>query len=276
MKYSDESQISGLGKLERKRLSKLLRNTQATISVSEAACIWKMDRSHAAKILSIYNKKGWLKRIASGIYMSVPLRSQTSDIVPEEPFAITEKLFSPCYIGGVNAANYWDLTEQIFRTITVMTEKLVIKRTQKIAGIEYILHTLKPRYFFGLKSVWFNDVKVKISDPTRTMVDMLMFPSFCGEIRFIEEVLNNYLNSKYKDIDLFVEYLKKANNGAAIKRLGFLLEVNSSKENQLIDYCKNNLTSGYAKLSPSLKCSKLITKWHLWVPENWKGEFNDK
>ncbi len=175
MKYSNESQISGLGTLERKRLSTLLRNTQTTISVSEAARIWKMDRSHAAKILATYNKKGWLKRIASGVYILVPLSSQTSDVVPEEPFAIAEKLFSPCYIGGVNAANYWDLTEQIFRTITVMTEKPLIERTQKITGIEYILHTLKPRYFFGLKSIWFNDVKVKISDSTRTIVDMLMF-----------------------------------------------------------------------------------------------------
>lgn len=84
MKYSLQSEVLGLGRRERERLSKLLRDTQ------------------------------------------------TSDVIPEEPFVIAEKLFSPCYIGGINAANYWDLTEQIFRTITVMTPNLnLIERLWK-------------------------------------------------------------------------------------------------------------------------------------------------
>ncbi len=276
MKYSNQAQNLGLGQLERQRLSELLRNTKVAITVIQAAKVWGMDRSQAAKILSSYNKKGWLKRIARGVYISVPLSSKSPDVVPEEPFAVAEKLFSPCYIGGVNAANYWDLTEQIFRSITVMTEKLVTNRTQEIAGIEYQLHTLKPEYFFGLKSVWLSDVKVKISDPTRTLVDMLMFPKFCGGIRFIEDVLINYFNSDYKDSDLFIDYLKTANNGAAVKRLGFLLEVNFPDETKLIDFCMKNLTAGYIKLAPSLDCPRLISRWRLWVPERWKGKLNDK
>lgn len=215
-------------------------------------------------------KKGWLKRIKYGVYIPVPLSAVNSDVTAEEPFVIAEKLFSPCYIGGMNAANYWDLTEQIFRTVTVMTQNLVRARNPTIAGNQYIIHTIKSSYFFGLKPIWFGSIKVLMSDPTRTVVDMLMFPKFCGGLRFIVDVLNNYYRSEYKDIKLLISYLAQARNGAAIKRMGFFAEKYFPNEAELIEYCERNLSEGYVKLSPSLDCPKLETHWRLWVPQQWK------
>ena len=239
-------------------------------SVAQAAEVWKMDRTHAAKILSWYQKKGWLRRIAQGTYIAVPLDSLSIDVVPEEPFVIAEKLFSPCYIAGMSAANYWDLTEQLFQTVTVMTEKLISNRKQKIAGTEYVMHTIKPSYFFGLKTVWFNDVKVKVSDPTRTIIDMVMYPQFCGGIRFVEDVLKNYFHSDHKNSDLLITYLEKITNGAAIKRLGYLVEKNFPAEAKLINFCLNHLTQGYVRLITSVECPRIITRWRLRIPESWK------
>lgn len=270
MKYSEDNSLGGLGKQERAFLSVLLRETKTTITPSQAAIIWQINEVQAAKRLASYNQKGWLERIRQGVYMPVPLDSLTSDVVPEEPFAIAAELFSPCYIGGLNAANYWDLTEQLFRTVTVMTEKMVQNRKPVIAGTEYILHTLNPKYFYGLKTVWLAGVKVKISDPTRTLVDMLIFPDFCGGSRFVVDVLGDYLRSDMKNIDQFIEYLGKSKNGAALKRLGFILELNFPEEQRLIEYCSQNLTTGYAKLNPAQPCEKLITRWRVWVPESWK------
>lgn len=146
-----------------------------------------------------------------------------------------EKLFALCYIGGMNAANHWGLTEQIFRTTTVMTQKIVKKRKPKIAGCNYVIHTIKPSYYFGLKSVWLNGIKVKISDPTRTIVDMFIFPKFSGGLNFIIEVLQHYYQSEYKNIELLKSYLTTAKNGAAIKRLGFLFEKYFPKEEQFLE-----------------------------------------
>jgi predicted transcriptional regulator of viral defense system len=275
MEYSDSEHFEGLGRLERQYLAVLLHDTQGVIVASQAANLWHISQTQAAKRLIAYHKKGWLKRIAQGVYIPVPLDSLTSEVVPEEPFVVAAQLFSPCYIGGVNAANYWDLTEQLFRTITVMTEKNLANRKQSIAGTEYLIHTLKPRYFFGLKTVWLSGVKVKISDSTRTLVDMLMFPDFCGGLRFINDVLVNYFRSDLKNINLLIEYLDKAKNGAALKRLGFFMELNFPDEQQLITYCAQNLTTGYAKLNPGQRCDKLVTRWRLWVPESWKEKLND-
>lgn len=272
MNYSKNQSIAGIGKKERIFLSELLRNTKNTILAKQAAEIWQVNEVQAAKRLALFYKKGWLERIRQGVYIPVPLDSLSSEIVSEEPFAIAAELFAPCYIGGVNAANYWDLTEQLFRTVTVMTQKVAQDRKPIIAGTEFIIHTLKSRYFFGLKTIWLSDVKVKISDPSRTLVDMLMFPEYCGGLRFIVDVLKKYFNSNLKDTDKLIDYLKQCKNGAALKRLGFLLELNIPEENQLISYCSDNLTMGYAKLNPEQTCEKLVTRWRVWVPESWKGQ----
>lgn len=275
MKYIKETKLLGLGRLERERLSQLLRAIKVTASVAQAAITWRMHRSQAAKLLSWYQKKGWVRRIARGVYIAVPLSSPTAEVVPEEPFVIAEKLFSPCYIGGSSAANYWNLTEQIFQTITVMTEKLISNRKQIIANTKYVIHTIKPIYFFGLKTVWFDGVKVKVSDPTRTIIDMVMYPHFCGGIRFVEDVLKNYFQSNGKNVNLLINYLEKITNGAAIKRLGYLVEKNFPAETKLIDFCLYHLTKGYVKLSTAARCSRIVTRWRLWVPENWKEQYHD-
>ena len=261
----------GLGKLEREQYSALLRDTNVTITVSEAANVLGLANNKASMLLSLLAKKGWLKRIHYGVYLPVPLESANSNIVAEEPFVIAEKLFAPCYIGGVSAVSYWDLTEQLFNTVTIMSQKPIRNRHETIAGAEYNVHTINSRYFFGLKLVWLNGVKVHISDPTRTIVDMLLFPEFCGGLRFIVNVIQAYYRSQYKDFDLMINYLEQAKNGAVIKRLGFLIEKNFPGEEKLIQFCLTHLTKGYAKLSTVIECDKLISRWSLWVPDYWKS-----
>lgn len=265
----------GIGRVERERLSTLLRSAKVTISVTDAASILSLTSTQAAKLLACYAKKGWLNRISQGVYLPVPLESATSEVVPEEPFVIAEKLFSPCYIGGVNAANYWELTEQLFLTVTVMTQKKVKDRKPRIGGTEYVIHSIKPEYFFGLKAVWLTGVKVQISDPTRTIIDLVMFPQYCGGIRFVIDVIQSYFQSKYKDVDLLIEYLEKAQNGAAIKRIGFIIEKYFPSEEKLVNYCLENLTQGYIKISPNLESPRLIRRWRLWVPDSLKEVVND-
>lgn len=265
MKYT-----MGLGKLEREKYAALLRGTKVTITVPEAAKILNLESNKAAMLLARLARKGWLNRIVQGVYIQVPVESSTGDSIAEDPFVIAEKLFSPCYIAGMNAANHWGLTEQLFRTITVMTQKPVRNKIPTIAEIDYMVHSIKPRYFFGLETVWIDNVKVKISDPSRTLVDMAIFPQFCGGIRFFVDVLKDYYRSEFKDFNLIIQYLEMAQNGAAIKRLGFLVEKFFPEEKNLIDYCLKNLTKGNIKLSSDMECSRLMTRWRLWVPENWK------
>ena len=109
-----------------------------------------------------------------------------------------------------------------------------------------------------------------VSDPARTLLDMLVEPGFGGGIRSVKDVLINFLRSENKNLEQLIEYTEKLGNGAAFKRLGFLLEKIAPDETSALEECRKRLTAGNAKLDPKLNNSKLVTRWRLWVPENWK------
>ena len=261
--------ISGLGKLDRERLAALIQRTKGTISVGEAANILNVSPTDSAKMLARWRKSGWVSRVRRGIYVPVPLESRTADIPLEDPWIIAERLFAPCYIGGWSAAEYWGLTEQIFRTVVVMTTQKPRDRSPNIKGTKFLLRTILNRAMFGLKTIWRGQVKVSVSDPTRTILDMLNDPKLGGGLRSTMDILLNYLRSEKKDLKLLMEYADRLKNGAVFKRLGFLLERFAPEEEETIRQCQAKLTAGNAKVDPALAADRLVTKWRLWIPDNW-------
>lgn len=266
------SNPSGIGKLDRERITAILRGTRETISVAEAAKILKMPRENVPKLLARLAAKGWLSRIKRGIYIPVPLESTTADIPLEDPWVIAEKLYSPCYIGGWSAAEHWGLTDQIFSTIIVFSTQNPKNHTPMIKGTNFLLRTTPQKAMFGLQAIWRGQVKVLVSDPTRTILDLLIDPKLGGGIRTTIDMLIYYLKSEYKDLTLLIAYAKQINNGAVFKRLGYLLERYAPQELEFIEACKKQLTTGKIKIDPQLETSKLITRWRLWVPKEWKEQ----
>lgn len=262
--------ISGLGKTDRKRLAALIRGTKGTVSVAEAAGILKVSPTDAAKMLARWASKGWLSRVRRGLYVPIPLESRTADVALEDPWMIANRLYSPCYIGGWSAAEHWGLTEQIFRTVVVMTTQRPRDRKPVIKGTSFLLRTVPQKAMFGLKSVWRGQVKISVSDPARTIVDMLADPALGGGIRSASDMLNAYLRSENKNTKLLTEYVGRLGNGAVFKRLGFLLERLTPSEHGAIAACLTRLTKGRARLDPRLGAEKLVTRWRLWIPDNWK------
>lgn len=263
--------LTGLGKTDRERMAAIIRGTKGTVSVKDVARILDITSTDAAKMLSRWSKKGWMSRIRRGLYVSVPLESRTADVPLEDPWLVADRLFSPCYIGGWSAAEYFDLTEQIFRTVVVMTVQKPRNRRLDIKGTAFMLRTISDKAMFGLKVVWKGQVKIFVSDPTRTILDMLVAPYLGGGIRSVKDMLGNYIRSENKNLEQLIEYSKKLGNGAVFKRLGFLLEKIAPDETKTIEGCYKRLTKGNAKLDPKLNNNKLITRWRLWVPEKWKG-----
>jgi len=122
---------------------------------------------------------------------------------------------------------------------------------------------------FGLKPVWQGQVKVMLSDPSRTIIDMLADPALGGGIRSVADVFVNYLKSENRNIELLLKYAKQMSNGAVFKRLGFMLERYAAQESDAINKCLAELTMGNTKLDAALAADKLITRWRLWIPESW-------
>lgn len=265
-----KSLTKGLGRQSRARLGELLRRTSGTVSPEQASRVLKLPPDKAAKLLSRWASQGWLARVRRGLYVPVPLESQTSDVALEDAWLVAERLFSPCYIGGWSATEHWGLTEQIFRTLMVFTTRKPRNRAPVLRGTSFQLRSVRAQALFGLKPVWRGQVRVNVSDPSRTLVDLLADPALGGGLRATVDVLRTYLDSKeFKDLKLPLKYAEQLGNGAVFKRLGFLLERYAPAEQEAIAFCRARLSQGNAKLDPALPEKRLATVWRLWLPQGW-------
>jgi predicted transcriptional regulator of viral defense system len=254
-------------------LARVLRDSRGTISPRQAANSLGVSSTNAAKQLSRWAAQGWVSRVRRGLYVPVPLESRSADVAIEDAWLIAEQVFSPCYIGGWTAAEHWALTEQVFRTVLVMTARKLKDRQPVLKGVRFQVRTVKSKSLFGLKPVWRGQVKVNVSDPSRTLIDMLNDPLLGGGLRGTVDVFRTYLTSKdLKNIDQLLSYADQLDNGAVFKRLGFLLEQIAPTETKAIKFCRARLSAGNAKLDPSLPNKRLATAWRLWIPEGWKSD----
>ncbi len=264
--------MAGLGKTSRMKLANLLRDTKGTISVEQTTGSLGLPPKVAAKALAVWANQGWLSRVRRGLYVPVPLEARTCDVTLEDPWLVAERIFAPCYIGGWSAVEQWGLTEQIFRSILVMTTRKPRNRKPSVKGTAFVVRTILPGSLFGLKPVWRGQVKVSVSDPSRTVLDLMDDPVLGGGLRPSVDVLQSYLRSDAKDLKLLVSYAERLDSGAAFKRLGFLLEKFAPAERETIEACRKRITKGNAKLDPSLPADRLVTAWRLWVSEGWAKE----
>lgn len=262
----------GLGPRSRERLAALLRKRAGTVTPAEAAEILRIPIQKATRLLAAWARNGWLSRVRRGLYVPVPLEAATTEGPLDDPWLVASALFSPCYIGGWSAAEHWALTEQIFRSVCVMTATRPRNREPVLKGTPFVLHTVQASSLFGLRTVWRGRARVQVSDPARTVVDMLANPALAGGIRPVADVLKAFLRDHAKSVPTLLDYADRLENGAIFKRLGFLLESEGLDEKGLVAACRKRLRSGYVKLDPSIPVPRLVTAWGLWVPKRWAAE----
>lgn len=265
MNYSTPIHVLPLG---RKRLAQLVRAAGDVISVEEAAKVLDLDRARAAKTLARWTHQGWLRRVGRGSYVPVTLDALENSFVLDDPWVLVPALFAPAYVGGRTAAEHWDLTEQIFNDIVVMTARPVREKSQQRHGTTFTLKHIAETKLFGTKPIWRGRSKTAVSDVHRTIVDMLDDVAIGGGIQHVSDCFSAYLERADRDDARLLDYADRLANGAVFKRLGFLAEVDPNGA-ALVAPSLQRLTKGNAKLDPSLPCPRLATRWRLWVPALW-------
>jgi predicted transcriptional regulator of viral defense system len=259
----------------RARLAVVLRAAREVVSVSIVAEALGTDRRRAAQLLSRWGTQGWLRRVGHGLYVPVPLDLAGSEQVIADPWVLVPALFGECYIGGWTAAHHWELTEQLFNETVVFTTRRIMSKRSTAQGATFILRNISSKRLFGLKTFWRESTKVSISDPARTLIDMIAAPEIGGGIDHVADCLSAYLSSKSGNRDLLIRYAEQFANGAVFKRLGFLAATRMH-DARLADACRTHLTKGYARLDRAIPSPKLSTTWRLWVPANWKLTPHDR
>lgn len=255
--------IFGIGRESRKQLIQVLQVSEGAISIPTVTQVLGISNRKASFLLSRWAKQGWLRRIRKGWYLPVPLNSDTSEIPIEDPWSIAMQAFSPCYIGGCTAAQHWDFTEQIFHSTFVFTRRHFESSHQKFGEEIYVVKETSAEKFFGTVPVWRGATKILLSDPTKTIIDLLNTPALGGGIRQVEEILFHYVHSHHFDPEKLLTYGEQMGNKTIFKRLGFLLEKIKPDLYDLISQCRQRISKGYSKLDPDLEGKFFNSHWKL-------------
>ena len=118
----------------RTRLAAVLRTSGDLVTIDDVVEALHVSRAVAGRTLVRWENQYWLKRLRRGLYSPILLALGPNEQVLEDPWTLVPELFSPGYVGGASAAQHWDLTEQIFRTIFVYTTRMLRRTEQIIQG----------------------------------------------------------------------------------------------------------------------------------------------
>ena len=252
-------------------LAKVFSSSGDVIKIDHVTHVLGISRSDGAKRLARWVEQGWLHRVGRGVYVPVALDTLGAEQTLDDPWVLIPSLYEPAYIAGRTAAEHWDLTEQIFKDIIVVTGQMIRTRHQMRHGTRIVLKHIDPMKIFGTKSVWRRHTKVLLSDVHRTIIDMLDDPALGGGIQHVADCLRAYLKRVDRSDQKLIEYAERLGNRAVFKRLGFLVE-RQSAGTTLATLCHDRLSAGLAKLDPSLPSPRVNSKWRLRIPDTWAKE----
>ena len=162
---------------------------------------------------------------------------------------------------------YWELTEQLFRSVCVLTHKRVTYGETAHQGVNFFIKYVPEKHLFGTKTVWRGHRKILVSDPYKTLLDCIDDLHLGAGLQHVTDCLLEFTKvfNKPSDLDSLLDYAVKFNNGALFKKLGYLAEQLEFKPS-FVSECQKHLTSGYATLDKNAENNRLVTRWNLWVP----------
>lgn len=136
-------------------------------------------------------------------------------------------------------------------------------RQRSTLGTEFRFVRCKREHFFGAIDHWITKTrKIRVSDLERTVIDGLRQSEYCGG--FSEVAKGFYMRQPDIDVKKLVEYALMLNIGAVFRRLGYLLELFETQENDQIELLQKKLTSTYVLLDPMLPAEwRFIARWRL-------------
>jgi predicted transcriptional regulator of viral defense system len=259
------STAAGIGPRGRSELAVVLGGGQRFVRPADVASKLGVDPQTAVKKLARWAADGWLRRARRGLYIPVPVDAANPASWSEDALVVATAVWSPCYFTGWTAANYWSLSEQLFRTTVLKTTKRVRASAVVLLDHEYLVrHTSDAAMTWGLKTEWQREIRLRFADPARTVIDILDEPRLGGGIRHGAEILGAYLNDH--DPAPIIEYGDRLGNRAVFKRLGYLLEALERDEPSLISACRSRLSEGISPLDPDGPPNGTrVTRWRLAV-----------
>ena len=259
------SASKGLGPQERMFLTSLAGKGKRIFRTDEALFFWS-SKQQAFNALGRLVKKGWLQRLERGLYMIVPLEAGPTGQWTDDSLVIATQLNQDGAVAYWSALHYWNLTEQVPRTVFIQSLRQRNPSQTTILGVRYKFVWIKHDRFFGIVSRSNEGLKISITNREKSLIDACNRPDLCGGIL---QVAQAFQAGEPIDWDRMDSYLKKMDSGAIYKRLGYLIEtLNISIPNQedRLRNWRQSMSQGIALLDlGGPKIGSVKTKWRVRV-----------
>ncbi len=212
--------------------------------------------SYLGESLYHLRRNDWIISLRRGLYA---LSSTVPGITSAHEFEIAMALVDPAAISHWSALHYHELTEQVPRTVFVLTKTETSVPRMRNAGSKrsnrgylvrdttYQFIQVRTKRFFGTQKVWVGDARVSMTDRERTLLDGLSMPQYCGGFA---EVLHAFqVGLDRLDIERITDYAVRLDTATA-KRLGWVLERQGLDSSQVETLAALPI-KGYRKLDPT-------------------------
>lgn len=178
----------------------------------------------ARKAAATLVRKGVLDRVGRGIYAVRPFRAISGAWMQSALVAVSLLLTDQSYyVGGPAALSLHRLTQQVYGSIVdVFIEGH--RRARELSNAEIVFHQVFNRdaFDFGLSVVRIEGAEVVVSDPERTLLDLLDSPSLAGGWSAAYSAIREALPRV--DLARLVSYGARSPKSSTRQRLGVILE----------------------------------------------------
>jgi predicted transcriptional regulator of viral defense system len=179
--------------------------------------------ANATHVASRMVKKRVLERVGPGRYLVRPLRTQGRPTAASAQVIAAALLQDEAfYLGGLWALTFHRLSDQQYVSdLDVFVAKRHPARAVGSARLHFHRVPLK-QLAYGTAEAEIEGVRVQVSSPERTLLDLLDLPALAGgageALRRVREAL------PLVSVPLLVEHAARGSKASTCQRLGFLLE----------------------------------------------------
>jgi predicted transcriptional regulator of viral defense system len=233
-------------------------------------------------LLAYHQREGRLLQVRRGLYAVVPKGSVLPSAQPDH-YLLASNLQEDAVLAYRSALDFHQNTLPVRSICTYLTRHT--PRTFTYRGTLY--RPVHPpaalirsdRDKMGIKTFEWMTALIRVTQPERTLVDILDRPDLCGRWAEIWQDLTCFVTMDLMDLDFVVRYALVLENATTIARVGYFLEqhreTGSADETILCRLEKGKPRSKHYLERSHRVDAHFIKRWNLVVPDSiwkWSGE----
>jgi predicted transcriptional regulator of viral defense system len=260
---TDKYHTKTLGPRSAQLFIELNEQRKTTFTLADVTAITGLSPVAARNLVYKAQQRRLLTRLKPGLYNLVPFELGRADRHVDSPYLIARELAgkAPYFLSHGAAFELHRMVTQPNLTVTVSCTRRV--RPQTVGGYDFRFIHVAPQQVFGITKHWIDKERfVMVSDMERTILDGLRHPAFVGGITEVAKGL--WMKRDELDMIKLVEYTRRLDVGAVVRRLGYLLEHYALADTATLESLRRLLTPTYQRLDPLLPAEgSFLARWRL-------------